>query len=164
MKKIAFIFLSILITFMIAGCAGYKPIFATGGLKFEIGDHKIEGNKKLGNQIYFKLKNLSKASINEKDKKNLNFLINVSQDKNATSKSNAGKILEYKITLRAVIVVTELMNNSKILDENLSTSVTYKVQDQYSETIKLENKSIEDLLNKIYEEFIIKLSEKLITQ
>ena len=69
--------------------------------------------------------------------------------------------MEYKITLKANIIVSEFINDNKFLAENLTASVTYKVQDQYSETIKLENKSIEDLLNKIYEEFLIKLSEKL---
>jgi len=33
------------------------------------------------------------------------------------------------------------------------------VQDQYSETLKLENKSIENLIDKTYKEFLIKLSE-----
>jgi len=163
MKKISFIFLSFLITFIITNCAGYKPIFAPGNLKFEIGNHEIKGDEKLGNQILFKLKNLSKVNAKEKHKKSLNFLINISKDKSPTSKSSAGKILEYKITLKAAITATDFMNDSKFLQENLTASVTYKVQDQYSETIKLENKSLEDLLNKIYEEFLIKLSEKLKT-
>ena len=161
MKKIILIFLSFLITFILTGCAGYKPIFAPGNLKFEINDHKIEGNTKLGNQFFFKIKNLSKINAEDQDKKSLNFIINNSKDKNSTSKSAAGKILEYKITLKANIIVSEFINDNKFLAENLTASVTYKVQDQYSETIKLENKSIEDLLNKIYEEFLIKLSEKL---
>ena len=84
----------------------------------------------------------------EQNKRSLNFLISTSKKKNATSKSGAGKILEYKITLVLKITVTDFITDEKILNETLNSSVTYKVQDQYSDTIKLENKSTEDLLEK----------------
>ena len=55
MKKIAHpIFLFILLIF-INGCAGYEPIFASTKLQFKISDYSIEGNKILGNKIYYKV-------------------------------------------------------------------------------------------------------------
>ena len=40
-------------------------------------------------------------------------------------------------------------------------SISYKVQDEHSETIKLENKTIEDLINKIYQNLLIELSQSI---
>ena len=94
MKKIILIFLSFLITFILTGCAGYKPIFAPGNLKFEINDHKIEGNTKLGNQFFFKIKNLSKINAEDQDKKSLNFIINISKDNQDTGKGVAIMMLK----------------------------------------------------------------------
>ena len=40
------------------------------------------------------------------------------------------------------------------------SSSVYKVQDQYSETIKLENQTIENLINKTYQDLLIKTFRK----
>ena len=49
----------------------------------------------------------------------------------------------------------------QILNETFVFSSTYTVQDQYSETIKLENKSLENLINETYEDLLIKLIENI---
>ena len=56
------------------------------------------------------------------------------------------------------------MTDDKILNQNFSYSSVYRVQDNHSETIKLENKSIEDLINKIYQNLIIKMSAITLTK
>ena len=56
------------------------------------------------------------------------------------------------------------MTDDEILSQTFSYSSTYKVQDQHSETIKLENKSIEDLINKTYQNLLIRLSESILTK
>ena len=66
MKKIIYAFLLLTLLSIINGCSGYKPIFSSSNLEFEIADYTIKGDKVLGNQIYAKLYNLSKSS---KDKK-----------------------------------------------------------------------------------------------
>ena len=48
-----------------------------------------------------------------------------------------------------------------ILSHNFIMSSSYKVQDQYSETKKLEERTTENLVNKTYEELLIMLSEKM---
>ena len=163
MKKIIYLIFPFIMYTLLSGCAGYKPIFTSGNISFDIAEHKIEGNEILGKKIYSKLRTLSNSKKDEQNKRSLNFLISTSKKKNATSKSSAGKILEYKITLVIKITVTDFITDEKILNETLNSSVTYKVQDQYSDTIKLENKSIGDLLEKTYQEFIIKLSQKIIS-
>ena len=164
MKKIANpIFLFILLIF-INGCAGYQPIFGSTNLQFEIADYSIEGNKILGNKIYSKLYSLSKSKKDDQNLRNVDLIIKVSKDKNATVKDSAGKILEYKITLNTDIKVTDFLTKDKILDQIFISSLTYKVQNKYSDTANLENQSIENLLNKTYQELVIKLAQNIITK
>ena len=61
----------------------------------------------------------------------------------------------------AKINVVDYLTDEQILNQTFNSSITYKVQDQYSETIKLENRSMENLINKIYEELLIRLSENI---
>ena len=142
MKKIANpIFLFILLIF-INGCAGYQPIFGSTNLKFEIADYSIEGNKILGNKIYSKLYSLSKSKKDDQNLRNVDLIIKVSKDKNATVKDSAGKILEYKITLNTEVEIKDFVTDDKILYQTLISSPTYKVQSQYSDTVNLENTPI----------------------
>ena len=161
MKKITYLFISLILLINIYACSGYKPIFSSSGLQFKIADYSIIGNKELGNQIYSKLYNVSRAHENTSEIKNIYVLINVSKNKNATIKNNAGKILAYKIDLSSTFIIKDFITGTQILNESFTFSSSYKVQDQYSETIKLENMSIENLVNKIYQELLIKLSENI---
>ena len=62
MKKLASTICAVFLLISLNECAGYKPIFSSGSLGFEISDYTIKGEKTLGNRIYSKLKNLSKSS------------------------------------------------------------------------------------------------------
>ena len=161
MKKIPYLFISFIILINIGACAEYKPIFSSSNLEFKIADYSISGDKKLGNQIYSKLYNLSQITKNTSEVKNIDILINVLKEKNATAKNSSGKILAYKINLSTTVIVENFTTGNQILNENFAFSSSYKVQDQYSETIKLENRAIENLINKIYQDLLIKLSENI---
>ena len=163
MKKITYSIISIIILIFINACTGYKPIYTTD-LQFRIADYSIKSNKKLGRQIYSKLYSLSKFSENNSEVLSINITVDTTKDKKATTKDSAGKILEYRIILNSKIIIKDYLTNKEILNENFSYSSTYKVQDQYSETKKLENKSIESLINIIYQNLIIKMSESMLTQ
>ena len=145
----------------INACSGYKPVFSSSKIQFEIADYLIEGNERLGNQIYYKLYNLSKKNINNVNAKNLFIKIDVSKDKSGAAKDQTGKILEYKIQLNTKILVKDFLTDTELLNHTFINSVIYKVQDQYSETAKLENKSINDLTNKTYQDLLIKLIENI---
>ena len=54
------------------------------------------------------------------------------------------------------------ITKNQILNESFVLSSSYKVQDQHYETIKLENKSEEDLINKTYTDLLIKLTENIL--
>jgi len=163
MKKITYLIISIIILIFINACAGYKPIYTTD-LQFKIADYSIKSNKKLGRQIYSKLYNLSKFSRNNPEVLSVKIAVDTTKDKKATVKDSTGKILEYRIILNCNIMINNYLTNEEIINQNFSYSSTYKVQDQYSETIILENKSIESLINKIYQDLIIKMSEIMLDQ
>ena len=82
--------------------------------------------------------------------------------KDATSKDSAGKTLEYKITLTSMIIVKDYLTSNEILNQNFSYSSSYKVQDQHTDTKRLENKSIDDLINKIYENLLLEMAQVLL--
>ena len=161
MKKTTSLIILFILFININGCSGYKPIFGSSNFGFEIADYSIEGDKKLGNQIYYKLFNLSKSNENQGEIKSIYISIKALKEKKATTKNSAGKILEYKMNLNTKVKVNNYLTNENILDHNFILSTSYKTQEQYSETIKLEAKSVEDLLNQTYQELIIKLSERI---
>ena len=161
MKKISYLLISLILLLNISACTGYKPIFSSSNIEFKITDYSITGDKKLGNQIYSKLYNLSQTTRNTSEVKNIYILIDVLKEKNATAKNSAGKILAYKVNLSTTVIVKNFMTGNQILNENFASSSSYKVQDRYSETIKLENRAIENLINKICQDLLIKLSENI---
>ena len=132
--------------------------------KFEIANYSIEGNKILGNKIYSKLYSLSKSKKDDQNLRRVDLVIKVSKDKNVTTKDSAGKILEYKITLNTDVKVTDFITKDKILNQIFISSLIYKVQNKYSDTVDLENQIIENLLSKTYQELVIKLAQNIITK
>ena len=164
MKKITSHIVLFILFILINSCAGYKPIFSSSSLQFQIADYSLGGDEKLGNQIYSKLYNLSQSNENNPEAKNIYILINVLKEKNATTKNAAGKILAYKIQLSTTVTVKDFMTNNEILNENFVSSSSYQVQDKHSDTIKLEDRSIENLLNKTHQDLLLKLSENILLQ
>jgi len=162
MKKIFHLLSSLILVICISSCAGYEPIFSSSNLEFKIADYSIAGEKKLGNKIYSKLYNLSKNSKNSANAKDIYILINTSKNKSATAKDSAGKILGYKINLSTSVVIKDLMSGDSLLNENFNFSSSYKTQDLYSETKKLENTTTDNLIDKTYESLLIKLSESIL--
>ena len=158
MKKISYIICSIFLLITLSGCAGYEPVFGSKNFNFKIINHSVEGEKILGNKIYSQLYNLSKSSDQEKSR-DLDLYINVTKIKSPTSKNSAGKILEYRINLNSEIVVKDYFSNAEILNQNFDYDSSFKVQDQHSETIKLENQIIENLVDKTYQDLLIRISE-----
>ena len=164
MKKITHLITSFILIFCINACAGYKPIFSSTKLQFKIADYSIKADKKLGNQIYSHLYTLAQSSKNNADAQNFHITIEASKDKTATIKNNIGKILEYRISLNTNIIIKDFLTNDEILNQYFTHSSSYKVQDQHFETRQLENKTIESLLDKTYQNLTIKLSENISTK
>ena len=164
MKKIAYSALSFILLIIINGCTGYEPIFGTSGLQFKIADYSIEGDRILGQKIYSRLYRLSKSGKSDQNLRSLEFVIKASKDKKVTAKDNAGKILEYNIILYTDLKVTDIVTEDKILDQVFISSLTYKVQNNYSDTVSLENSTVENLLNKTYQDLVTRLAQNIITK
>ena len=164
MKQIPYLIFSFILLIFINGCTGYEPIYGSTNLQFKIVNFSIEGNKILGNKIYSKLHALSKSKDSDQHLRNFDLIIKVSKNKKATTKDSAGKILEYKITLNTDIKIKDITTNDMILNQIFASSLTYKVQKKYFDTVNLENKTIENLLEKTYQEIVIRLSQKIITK
>ena len=160
MKKIYSLILSLFLIIFINGCAGYKPLFNSSSLMINIKKHTIEGDQDLGKRIYLKLENLLKSK-NKKDKKNINLFLDISKNKQPTIKDKSGKITEYKITLNTIIIVKKYETEKLILNKNISNSINYRVQDQYSQSMIKENKAIEDLINQTYQEVLVILIQNI---
>tara|TARA_Y100000590_G_scaffold435293_1_gene554546 strand:- start:3890 stop:4369 length:480 start_codon:yes stop_codon:yes gene_type:complete len=158
MKKIILSLILLSSIVFLNSCSGYKPIFASGNIELEISSYSIEGEQALGKKIYNDLNNLLKSK-NNKDLKKVDFFINVSKTKNPTVKDDTGKIKEYKITLNTLIKIIDQKNNNQIVNRNFEVSSTYKIQDNYSDTIRQENTTIENLVNNTYQELLISLSK-----
>jgi len=161
MKKIRKFIISAIFLSLISGCAGYEPIFGSKNVQFVIVDHSIEGDQVLGNKLYSKLHGLSDANKSNYEASSLEFLINISKEKVAISKDTTGKILQYKISLNTKVEVEDVSLNAIILNQTFNNSLTYKSQTQYSDTLKLEKRLIETLINNTYQELIVKLSQLL---
>ena len=164
MKKNTFTILLIVLLIFINGCSGYKPIFSSTNLEFDIANYSLEDDKTLGEKIYLRLKRASKLNKNNENVRKIDILIKASQNKKATAKDSSGKILQYKISLNFDIKIKDYLTEDEILNETYSSSFTYKIQNQYSDTLKLEERSINQLVDKTYQQILIKLSENIITK
>tara|TARA_B100001245_G_scaffold148004_1_gene110688 strand:+ start:2060 stop:2551 length:492 start_codon:yes stop_codon:yes gene_type:complete len=160
MKKNSLIIVSFLLLIFINACSGYKPIFSSANFNFIIADYEIMGDKVLGNQIYLKLRNISSTNKTD-DIQNFKIFINASKEKKSTVKDSAGKILEYKITLNTNIIINDFLTDEEILKQEFSIHSNYKVQDQHSETKNLENKNLENLIDRTHQDILIRISEKI---
>ena len=76
MKKIINTLVTLLFLANITACAGYKPIFSSSNLDFEITEYSISGNKIIVNQIYSQLNNLSKTNSDNSTAKSIYVMIN----------------------------------------------------------------------------------------
>ena len=159
MKKSIYLAFSIILFIFTSSCSGYKPIFKTSSIQFEIKDYSISGEERLGELIYKNLQNI--AAKNNQGAQSITLSINVLKKKTPTVKDSAGKILEYKINVMTNIIINDFYNDKELVKHDFNYSSSFEVQDQHSETIKLENLNIQNLINKTYQNIIIKISENL---
>ena len=154
MKKIIYLILSIFLLISVIGCTGYEPIFSSSKLSIKIVEHSIEGDKKLGGKIYSQLNRYFNSPNNNSDTK---------KDITPTVKNSAGKIIEYRVQIKTKLFMEDFKSNKELINYTINLSSSYKVQDQYFETKKIEAKTIDELLNKIYQDLLIKISETVLS-
>tara|TARA_B110000438_G_C15808908_1_gene648708 strand:+ start:2592 stop:3086 length:495 start_codon:yes stop_codon:yes gene_type:complete len=163
MKKIIYLILSIFLLISVIGCTGYEPIFSSSKLSIKIVEHSIEGDKKLGGKIYSQLNRYFNSPNNNSDTKKVIILIDTKKDITPTVKNSAGKIIEYRVQIKTKLFMEDFKSNKELINYTINLSSSYKVQDQYFETKKIEAKTIDELLNKIYQDLLIKISETVLS-
>ena len=164
MKKIIFLIISIILFFYLNACAGYKPIHSASNSNFIIEDHSIKGEKRLANSIYRNLYNISLSNKNKPAARSISLSIETTKERRATVKNSAGKIMEYEINLNTHIIIKDFLTDKSILNKNFNYSISYKVQDAHSDTLKLENKNIDNLIDKTYQDALVQISEIITSQ
>ena len=164
MKKITFLIISTILFININACTGYTPIYSLSNFNFKIEDHSLKGEERLANLIYRKLYNVSLSNKDNPGAQSISLSIETDKERKPTVKNNAGKILEYQINLNTNVVINDFLTEKTILDKDFNYSISYKVQDEHSETIKLENRNIENLVDKTYQDVLIKIAEITISQ
>ena len=87
----------------------------------------------------------------------------MSSSLNKTNDLNMAK-RKYKINLNTQVIIRNYLTDENILDHNFILSTSYKAQEQYSETKNLEARSIENLLNRTYQEILTTLAERISTK
>ncbi len=140
-------------------CTGYEPVFNPTKLNFKISNYSIVGDKRLGNQLYSKISKSTQKTKNQKNPYNFNIFINISKSKKATVKNTTGKTLEYRIALNTNFKVNDAFTGEEFINIQLPYSTSYKVQDKHFDTIKTESKTVENLMEKTFQEILIKISE-----
>ena len=158
MKKITFLIISTILLIYINACTGYTPIYSSSNFNFKIEDYSLKDEERLANLIYRKLYNASLSNKDNSGARSISLSIETGKEKKPTVKNSAGKILEYQINLNTKIIINDFLTDKRILNKDFNYSISYKVQDEHSETIKLENKNIENLIDKTYQDALIKIS------
>ena len=115
----------------------------------------------MGNLIYRKLNNISLSNKNNLDLRSIALSIETTKERKPTVKNSVGNILEYEITLNTDIIINDFLTDKTILKQNFNYSIPYKVQDEHSDTLELENQNIENLINKTYQDALIKISQAI---
>ena len=159
MKKVTFLIISTILFIYINACTGYTPIYSSSNFNFKIEDYSLKGEERLANLIYRKLYNASLSNKDNPDAQSISLSIETDKERKSTVKNSAGKILEYEINLITKIIINNFLTDKRILNKDFNYSISYKVQDEHSETIKLENKNIENLVDKTYQDVLIKISD-----
>tara|TARA_Y100001970_G_scaffold284123_1_gene400827 strand:+ start:9379 stop:9852 length:474 start_codon:yes stop_codon:yes gene_type:complete len=145
LKKIKILFS--LCGFIFLFSCGYQPILTETYQKFGISSFEIEGDKKLGQSLINRFGKIENA------KNQLVFKIKSSKKREISSKSSAGEVLEYTVTINIDVDVFPVLSSNKILSKKYSQSNTYKASSLYVDSLNREKKiidtSIKDISNKI---------------
>jgi len=155
MKKII-CFVAVLFLLEILNGCGYQPIYSSKNINLKIVNQSYEGNNDLAQRIYSKINDII---FFDNDAREVALKIFVSKNKLITSKDSSGKALSYKITLNAGLTMTDIFSDEVLANQNITLSESYKVQDQVFQTEKLENDIISNLIDRVGQEFLLKISQ-----
>jgi len=157
MKKIYNLLIIIIFLPLLYSC-GYTPIFSSQNVEIKFISQAYEGDVSLGADIYSKLNNLLIPSPGAKE---VSIIIKTLKNKETRSKSKTGEEIEYKITMNSVIKIIDVMSDTILLNKKIILSENYKVQDTSFESETLENKTVNNLIDRISQNLLLSVSQLL---
>ena len=155
MKKIIY-FVAVLFLLKILNGCGYQPIYSSQNINLKIVNQHYEGSVDLAQRVYAKINNILFFDNNAKE---VDLKIFASKNKSTASTDSSGKALSYKITLNTELTMTNIFSDQVLVNENITLSESYKVQDQIYQTEKLENDLVSNLIDRASQEFLLKISQ-----
>ena len=91
--------------------------------------------------------------------KMISRLCKQTKNRSTTTTDSSGNALSYKITLNTELTMTNIFSDQVLANENITLSESYKVQDQVYQTEKLENDVTSNLIDRVGQEFLLKISQ-----
>lgn len=155
MKKIIY-FVAVLFLLKILNGCGYQPIYSSQNINLKIVNQYYEGSTDLAQRIYAKINNNLFFDNNAKE---VDLKIFASKYKSTTSTDSSGNALSYKVILNTELTMTNIFSDQVLANENITVSENYKVQDQVYQTEKLENNVISNLIDRVGQKFLLKISQ-----
>jgi len=149
--KQTFFFLSF---FLLLGCAGYEPLFATKKLSFYI--EKIENinNDNITKNISRSLNNNKSKSDNKKG-----YILKISSDmeNRVAAKNTKGQTSSYEMIVNVKVEV--LSGDSGLLVKNLNFTKNFNYNNQVNKfnLNQYKDNILQNIINKISQDIIIKL-------
>ena len=145
-------FYFILFLSFLSSC-GYQSLLNENSKKFSIKSFNIDGNKRLG-QI---LKNHFVSSTRSKSN-NLILDIYARKNRSIMHKDSTGKIIEYNLKISFDLTATESVSQKKVLSKTFTLDRNYKASNLYIDTINIEKKIINELIESIATQILTTLS------
>tara|TARA_Y100000590_G_scaffold17258_1_gene20684 strand:- start:338 stop:793 length:456 start_codon:yes stop_codon:yes gene_type:complete len=141
--------ITILFFILIVGC-GYQPIFSSKDVNFSIGKIEVKGNEKLNRILIKNLQNYKKISKGTK----LYDLKIITEDKKIiSSKNTKGDPKTFRIE---IINELEVLNNNILISKKIfKENQNYNNKSSKFELNEYEEKTLNNLVEKISEDIII---------
>ncbi len=150
MKKIILFFCFL----AIYGCAGYEPLFSTKKLSYYIIDIENLNKSNLTNKIAKRLNNYKSKSDNKKGYK---LKISSRMNNFVASKDGKGNISTYEMIVNVDVQVFSRESDLPINNLNFDKNFIYNNQENKSNLNQYKKDILENIINKISQEIIIKL-------
>ena len=149
MKKL----LSFFCFLFIFSCSGYKPIFSTKDMNFNINRIENINSNNTTNRI---IRSIRSYKL-DNSKKNYSLKINSTNKNEITSRDSKGDPQTYRIIIDVTVDVFEDDQNLFLNTINITKEFTYSYQINQFNLSQYKKNIIENLIVKISEEIILKL-------
>mgnify|MGYP001289613503 CR=1 FL=1 len=139
----------------IYGCAGYEPLFSTKDLSYYVIDVENVSQNNLTDKISKRLKIYQ--SKDDITKKGYKLKISSKMNNIISSKDGKGNVSSYKMIINVNVKVFNEVSDLPISTLNFDKSFDYNNQENKSNLSRYKKDILENIINKISQEIIIKL-------